>query len=97
MKKFDTGIAASLMATQTESEIHAMTLANNYNKDIATFLTSWKHKILDLDKYRSEPTTDSWKCERLNSSLLMHTRMNAHVQALKTQGESLAMQLDKEF
>jgi len=95
--KFENGIAASLQTSQIESAIMAMKLTNNYNKDITSFLTAWNHKILDLDKYRTEPTTDTWKCERLNSCLMTHNRMNAHVMTLRTQGETLASQLGKPF
>jgi hypothetical protein len=97
VSKFEGGVAASLMAQQIETAIMGMKLTNNYNKDISSFLTAWNHKVLDLDKYRSEPTSDMWKCERLNSSLLFHSRMNAHVQSLRTQSETLAMQLDKPY
>ena len=34
VKKFDTGIAASLMTTQIETEIHSMKLTKNFNKTL---------------------------------------------------------------
>ena len=82
---------------QTKKAIHGMVLAPKNNGTITNFLTSLKHKLLDFDNYRSEPATDAWKCERLDSALLLHPRMNEHVTALQTQAEIFRDQLGDKY
>ena len=97
VQKFEGGTSAFLLAKQTEKAIHGMVLAPNNNGTITNFLTSLKHKLLDFDNYRSEPATDAWKCERLDSALLLHPRMNEHVTALQTQAEIFRDQLGDKY
>jgi hypothetical protein len=95
--KFEGGTAAFLQAKATETALLGMTLSNNNNSTICAFLTSFKHRLLDFDKYRAEPASDARKKEQLDSALLLHPKMNEHVASLQTQSEIFRNQLGADY
>jgi len=89
---FSGGIAASLSATELETEINNFKLTDNWNKPITTWFSALKHKFQDLDLVSPEAKSDQWKNDEIDSLVLEHKTINAQVNSLCNQVNIAALQ-----
>ena len=92
VQKSQTGIHALLTAAQLEKEINSFVLNESWTQGISHFLTTFSHRLMDLDNLRDVPTDDHWKSDRLKSALLPHKAMSAFVSGLESNMTAIALQ-----
>ena len=90
--EYQEGTTAFLTADALEQSILTFTLDSKWNKGVVTFLTSFRHKLMDYDNVLSSAMDDKWKCNRLHAALCPHKEMNSHVSSLNIQAKAIALQ-----
>ena len=52
VSKHQEGVHASLNAANIETDVSKFQLNDSWSKGVCGFLTSWEHKVMDLDAFR---------------------------------------------
>ena len=69
LKEYASGVVADIAIEKMEEEIQAMRLDKNWNKPYCSFLDSWEHKILDLEKMQKHEVSEDKKRKWLTAAI----------------------------
>ena len=84
LKDYASGVVADIAIEKIEEEIQGMRLDKNWNKPYCSFLDSWEHKILDLEKMQKHEVSDDKKRKWLTAAIRQNSELYSAITNTRT-------------
>jgi hypothetical protein len=77
INSYETGVTGTLMEEKLEKALEQYILvADKWNKPLATFLTTWSLKVMELEDFKNKSLTDKEKIDYLEKAIRGHAKLN---------------------